>query len=100
VFRNPLSMSEVRRFLHSVLGSPSIGLLVESPRHAGIVATVTEEVKGLRGNLVHDARTAILMREHGIRESTPAIPIFTAFRFWRSSIRWLDDHLFLAVHLL
>jgi uncharacterized protein len=60
-------MSGVWRFLHGVLVSPSIGPLVESPRHADIVATVTEEVKGLRGNVLHDAHTAILMREHGIR---------------------------------
>ncbi|HJR77859.1 MAG TPA: TA system VapC family ribonuclease toxin [Nitrospiraceae bacterium] len=67
VFRHPLSMSEVWHFLHGVLASPTIGLLVEGPRHAAIVATVAEEVKELRGNLIHDAHTAILMREHGIR---------------------------------
>ncbi len=36
-------------------------------RHASVAAQVLDEIPHLAGNLVHDARTAVLMREHGVR---------------------------------
>ena len=36
-------------------------------RHAQVLAQVIGEVPLLAGNLMHDAETAVLMREHGIR---------------------------------
>jgi predicted nucleic acid-binding protein len=42
-------------------------MLVPGERHSQVAAAVIREVPHLAGNLIHDAHTAILMREHGIR---------------------------------
>ncbi len=67
VFQQPESCGTVWKFIEVLLASPTIGLLVEGPRHAEVAGSVCNEVKGLRGNIVHDFHTAVLMREHGIR---------------------------------
>lgn len=54
-------------FVESLLASPGFGVLVATARHAAVVAEVLRDVPNLSGNLVHDAHTAVLMREHGIR---------------------------------
>lgn len=67
VFRKPWSAESAWTFITALLASPGAGLLVHTGRHAGIAAQTLDEVAGIRGNLVHDAHSAILMREHGIR---------------------------------
>ena len=42
------------------------GVLVATARHAAVVAEVLRDGPHLSGNLIHDAHTAVLMREHGI----------------------------------
>jgi toxin-antitoxin system PIN domain toxin len=54
-------------FVDSLLASPGFGVLVATPRHAAVAAQAMREIPQLSGNLLHDAHTAILMREHGIR---------------------------------
>lgn len=66
VFRTPWSADDSWGFLQAVLASPSLGLLVPTDRHAGVAAEVISEIPHLRGNIFHDAQTAILMREHGV----------------------------------
>ncbi|NVL93574.1 MAG: PIN domain-containing protein, partial [Desulfobacterales bacterium] len=51
----------------AVLASPSLGVLIPTERHAEVAAGVMREIPHLSGNLMHDAQTAILMREHGIK---------------------------------
>ena len=48
-----------------------------------IWVTATEEVPDLRGNLVHDAHTAVLMREHGVRDIFTRDTDFHRFPFLR-----------------
>jgi uncharacterized protein len=48
------------------LPSPGLGILVPTERHAEIAGEVISELPHLAGNILHDAHTAILMREHGI----------------------------------
>jgi len=67
VFRKPLTAGAIWEFIASVMASSSFAILVEGPRHADVVNSTLEEIEDLRGNLLHDAHTAILMREHGIR---------------------------------
>lgn len=67
VFRTPLTTDIVWKFVEGIMASPSFNLLVESPRHAEVAQSTLADVKGIRGNLLHDAHTAILMKEHGIR---------------------------------
>ncbi len=54
-------------FVEALLASPGLGVLVPGERHAAVAAEVNASVPHLRGNLWHDAETAILMRERGIR---------------------------------
>ena len=67
VFRDPWDATEAWAFLSAVLRSPSLSVLTPTHRHGAILGGLIDELPSLRGNLVHDAATATLMREHGIR---------------------------------
>ncbi|MAE70303.1 MAG: VapC toxin family PIN domain ribonuclease [Gemmatimonadetes bacterium] len=67
VFRSPWSAVQAWAFVDALLASPSFSVLVETERHPVVARSVLDEVPDLRGNLVHDGHTAVLMREHGIR---------------------------------
>jgi toxin-antitoxin system PIN domain toxin len=67
VFRKPWSAAHAWSFVEAVLASPALGVLTATDRHAAVAAKVVEEIPYLSGNLMYDAQTAILMREHGIR---------------------------------
>jgi uncharacterized protein len=66
VLSKPWSITASWQFLEALLASPSAGLLLPSARHAAVLAEVIVELPHLRGNILHDAHTAVLMREHGI----------------------------------
>lgn len=66
VFRRPWSARAAWRFVDALLAAPSLGMLVETERHAAALAALVEDVPQLTGNLWHDAHTAALMREHGV----------------------------------
>lgn len=67
VFEHPLSSKQAWSFVDSVLSSPSLQVLAPGPRHREVARRTFAEVGDLRGNIVHDAATAVLMREHGVR---------------------------------
>jgi len=67
ILREPLPLRSAWNAVEALLESPGFHLLVPTPRHAAVAAEVLAEVPDVAGNLVHDAHTAILMREHGIR---------------------------------
>jgi len=67
VFRVPWSAAQAWAFVEALLSSPSLGVLIPTERHAEVAALVIREIPHLSGNLMHDAQTAILMREHGIK---------------------------------
>jgi len=67
VLRRPWTPAEAWHFVSSLLTSPALDVLVATPRHASVAAQVVSEIPAIAGNLWHDAHTAILMREHGIR---------------------------------
>jgi predicted nucleic acid-binding protein len=69
VFKLPLSIDQAWRFIEVLLSSPGLRLLSERPNHTEIASKTFQEVLGLRGNLLHDAHTAILMREHAIKKN-------------------------------
>jgi predicted nucleic acid-binding protein len=68
-------------FLEALLGSPSLGVLVATDRHAQVLADVARDVPGLAGNIVHDTQTVVLMREHGIRRICTRDTDFHRFPF-------------------
>jgi toxin-antitoxin system PIN domain toxin len=67
VFRHPWKAARAWEFVEALLASPGLGLLVPGERHATVAAEVVREIPHLTGNLMHDAHTAVLMKEHGIR---------------------------------
>ena len=66
VFRKPWSATQAWMFVSALLGSPGLGILIPTGRHADVVSEVLHELPHLSGNLMHDVTTAVLMREHGI----------------------------------
>jgi len=67
VLRNPWTTQQAWQFIQALLQSPGLDILLETERHGIIFEQVCQEVTYLSGNLIHDAHTAVLMREHGIR---------------------------------
>lgn len=58
---------EARRFVGTLLASPTLTGLQETPRHAEVAREVARSLPALAGNVVHDPRTAALLEEHGVR---------------------------------
>lgn len=83
VFEKPWSAPEAWSFIDALLAAPGLGVLVATERHADVAREVLRELPELRGNLVHDAHTAILMREHGIGEIRTRDTDFHRFGFLR-----------------
>jgi uncharacterized protein len=67
VFAQPLSVAQAWSCIEALRMSRGFGVLTAGPRHAEVAARTFGEMPELRGNLLHDAHTAMLMREHGIR---------------------------------
>jgi predicted nucleic acid-binding protein len=66
--RRPWSPKAAWEFVTALLASPGLAVLVPTDRHADVADEVILEFSHLSGNLFHDAHTAIVMREHGIRQ--------------------------------
>ncbi len=67
VLRRPYGITDAWRFVDALLASPGLGILVQTDRHASVLGATLAELPHLGGSVMHDAHTAILMREHGIR---------------------------------
>ena len=81
VMRRPWDITEAWRFVTALIASPGLDILVPTPRHAEIASQVIADLPDLSGNLLHDAHTAILMREHGIRQICTRDTDFHRFPF-------------------
>lgn len=81
VMRQPWSAPAAWGFVQALLASPGLGVLGPTQRHAEVAAQVIAELPHLAGNLFHDAHTAILMREHGIRRIITRDTDFHRFPF-------------------
>jgi hypothetical protein len=68
VFRTPWMAGQAWGYIEAVLAAPALGILIPTERHALVAAEVIRQIPHLRGNLMHDLHTAVLMREHGIRQ--------------------------------
>jgi toxin-antitoxin system PIN domain toxin len=81
VMRQPWKSSEAWQFIAALLESPGLGMLVPTARHAEVAGEVLRELPHLAGNILHDAHTAILMREHGVRQVCTRDTDFHRFPF-------------------
>ncbi len=79
--RRPWNLSAAWQFVAELLNSPGLGILVPTQRHADVAVEVFSELPHLAGNILHDAHTAILMREHGIRQICTRDTDFHRFPF-------------------
>ena len=91
VLQRPFSAAQAWRFLEAVLAAPSLRILAETDRHRQVAAAVWAEVPEVSGNLVFDAHTAILMREHGLKTIYTRDTDFNRFPFL-DTVDPLTDH--------
>jgi uncharacterized protein len=68
VLRKPFATSKAWTFIESILASPSASILMETDRHERVASEVFGSVAGIAGNLIFDAHTAVLMKEHGVKK--------------------------------
>lgn len=68
ILPHPFSASQAWQFVTALLVSPGLSVLVPTDRHADVAGQVIAEFPRLAGSIFHDAHTAILMREHGVRQ--------------------------------
>lgn len=81
VLRRPWSTPAAWKFVTTLLASPGLDILVPTKRHSDVAEEVILELPYLAGNLLHDAHTAILMREHGIGRICTRDTDFNRFPF-------------------
>jgi hypothetical protein len=81
VFPNPWTVEAAWSFLAALARSPGLEFLVETQRHEEVLASLLDEMPQLAGNVLHDAHTAALMREHGVRRIATRDTDFHQFRF-------------------
>jgi toxin-antitoxin system PIN domain toxin len=81
VLRLPWSGAAANEFLAAITAAPGLGMLVQTERHRDVLRDVVNDVPGITGNLWHDAKTATLMREHGIRRICTRDTDFHRFSF-------------------
>ena len=81
VMRRPWSAPAAWKFVMALLASPGLAVLVPTQRHADVAGQLISELPHLAGNLLHDAHTAILMREHGIGRICTRDTDFNQFPF-------------------
>ena len=67
VFHPPVPLERALSDLERILGSPSLRLLHETPRHTEVMKEVLRTGRAT-GNLIHDAHIAALCIEHGASE--------------------------------
>jgi uncharacterized protein len=72
---------EIMGVCHHAPCVAGLGILVPTERHAEIAGEVISELPHLAENILHDAHTAILMREHGIGRICTRDTDFTRFPF-------------------
>lgn len=65
-------------------------VLTETPEHARTVDLCIARSPRLRGNIIHDFHTAVLMREHGVEEILTEDRDFVAYPWVR--VRRLEPH--------
>lgn len=83
VFPQPLSLDRAMECLVGYPEWPEARVLTETEDHQALMASCRKEIPRLRGNLLNDFHTAVLMREHGVREILTFDQDFKAFPWVR-----------------
>ena len=80
-FPEPLTWQQATRFLDVLLDREEVSVLTPTGQHWTTLNRTLTEVSPPAGNLFHDISTAVILREHGIREIATADADFLQFRF-------------------
>lgn len=86
VFQRPWTVSDAWRFVDAICSSPGLAILTETDMHTRAAEEFFKQHPYITGNLIFDARIAILMKEHGIERIYTRDSDFHKF----SSIRVID----------
>jgi len=78
IFQPPSTLAEAFAFLDSLLASPPLVLLAESPGYLDKLRQICTAAR-IKGPRVHDARIAALCLHHGVGELWSADRDFSAF---------------------
>jgi uncharacterized protein len=78
IYQPASTLGEAFGFLESVMGSPQLRLLAESPGYFEKLGDLARAAK-LAGPRIHDARIAALCLHHGVRELWTVDRDFSAF---------------------
>lgn len=78
IYAPPTPLAQALDQVDAWLGSPSLVLAGETPRHWHVLRTVLRDGK-VSGPQVHDARIAAICRQHGVRELWSADRDFSRF---------------------
>lgn len=81
VMKKPWTAPRAWAFVSALVGSPGLGVLAPTQRHVDVAEQVMAEFPWLAGNVLHDAHTVVLMREHGIRRICTRDTDFHRFSF-------------------
>lgn len=81
VMRRPWGLRDAWQFVAALLASPGLEVLGPTERHPEVAGRVVADLPHLSGNVLHDAHTAVLMREHGIRRICTRDAQFHRFAF-------------------
>jgi uncharacterized protein len=67
VMRTPWSSAQAWSFVQALATAPGFSLLLPTLRHARVLDELLTAMPHLTGNILHDASTVALMREHGVK---------------------------------
>ncbi len=81
VSTQPWGLEAARRYIAELLATPGFRLLLPTTEHMSVFAQTIAELPDIRGSLVHDLHTAVLMREHGIAQICTLDSDFRRFPF-------------------
>lgn len=70
-------------FVQALVATPSLSILTHTPRHVATARLTLSEYPDLAGSILHDAHTAILLREHGVERIVTRDRDFRRFSFLR-----------------
>jgi len=83
VFPHPMKAADALAFVAALLSTPSLTMLTGTERHLELLLKTTGEMSHAAGNIFHDVKTAVLLREHGVGEIVTADTDFHQFAFLR-----------------
>ena len=81
VFSKPLRPDQAFKYLVDLFERDRVSILVPTERHRELLLRTIGELSRPAGNVFHDIATAVLLREHGIREIVTADSDFLQFSF-------------------